>query len=41
MDSILKWAQQAGKSVGIVTNTRVTHATPAAAYAHSGKLLKI
>lgn len=24
-----------GKSVGIVTTTRVTHATPSAAYAHS------
>lgn len=33
--SILKWAKDAGKSVGIVTTTRVTHATPSAAYAHS------
>uniref|UniRef100_A0A8C9S6S1 Alkaline phosphatase n=1 Tax=Scleropages formosus TaxID=113540 RepID=A0A8C9S6S1_SCLFO len=33
--SILKWAKDAGKSVGIVTTTRVQHATPAAAYAHS------
>lgn len=24
-----------GKSTGIVTNTRITHATPAALYAHS------
>ncbi|XP_070543597.1 alkaline phosphatase-like [Ptychodera flava] len=32
--SILEIAQQHGKSVGIVTTTRVTHATPAAAYAH-------
>ncbi|CAH1403562.1 unnamed protein product [Nezara viridula] len=24
-----------GKATGVVTNTRVTHATPAAAYAHS------
>ncbi|KAB5537037.1 hypothetical protein PHYPO_G00114230 [Pangasianodon hypophthalmus] len=32
--SILKWAKDAGKSVGIVTTTRVTHATPSAAYAH-------
>uniref|UniRef100_A0A8D0DXQ9 Alkaline phosphatase n=1 Tax=Salvator merianae TaxID=96440 RepID=A0A8D0DXQ9_SALMN len=33
--SILKWAKTAGKSVGIVTTTRVNHATPSAAYAHS------
>uniref|UniRef100_A0A672MVC6 Alkaline phosphatase n=1 Tax=Sinocyclocheilus grahami TaxID=75366 RepID=A0A672MVC6_SINGR len=33
--SILKWAKDAGKSVGIVTTTRVQHATPAASYAHS------
>ncbi|XP_066565145.1 alkaline phosphatase [Amia ocellicauda] len=33
--SILKWAKDAGKSVGIVTTTRVQHATPASAYAHS------
>lgn len=33
--SLLRWAQLAGKSTGIVTNTRVTHATPAAAYAHN------
>ncbi|KAJ7998641.1 hypothetical protein DPEC_G00206990 [Dallia pectoralis] len=32
--SILRWAKEAGKSVGIVTTTRVTHATPSAAYAH-------
>lgn len=25
----------AGKSVGLVTTTRVTHATPSSAYAHS------
>ncbi|XP_075461983.1 alkaline phosphatase-like isoform X2 [Ascaphus truei] len=35
LDSILKWAKEAGKSVGVVTTTHVTHATPAAAYAHS------
>nr|XP_033777818.1 alkaline phosphatase-like [Geotrypetes seraphini]XP_033777819.1 alkaline phosphatase-like [Geotrypetes seraphini] len=34
VDSILKWAKEAGKSVGVVTTTRVTHATPSAAYAH-------
>ncbi|XP_041377834.1 alkaline phosphatase, tissue-nonspecific isozyme-like isoform X2 [Gigantopelta aegis] len=35
VDSVLHWALAEGKSVGIVTTTRVTHATPAAAYAHS------
>ena len=29
LESILKWAYYAGKSTGIVTTTRVTHATPA------------
>nr|AUH25164.1 alp5 [Chilo suppressalis] len=29
------WAQKAGKKTGVVTTTRVTHATPSAAYAHS------
>uniref|UniRef100_A0A4W3GU41 Alkaline phosphatase n=1 Tax=Callorhinchus milii TaxID=7868 RepID=A0A4W3GU41_CALMI len=33
--SILKWAKDSGKSTGIVTTTRVQHATPSAAYAHS------
>jgi alkaline phosphatase len=33
LESILKWAKEAGKSTGIVTTTRVTHATPSAAYA--------
>ncbi|OQV26259.1 Alkaline phosphatase [Hypsibius exemplaris] len=33
--SILEWAQQAGKVTGIVTTTTITHATPAAAYAHT------
>ncbi|RZF36964.1 hypothetical protein LSTR_LSTR004652 [Laodelphax striatellus] len=33
--SIFDWAQNANKSTGIVTNTRITHATPAGAYAHS------
>ncbi|XP_077343770.1 alkaline phosphatase-like [Lithobates pipiens] len=32
--SILHKAKQGGKSVGIVTTTRVQHASPAAAYAH-------
>ncbi|PSN34159.1 hypothetical protein C0J52_10039, partial [Blattella germanica] len=33
--SIMQWAQDAGKHTGLVTTTRVTHATPAALYAHS------
>lgn len=33
-DSIAKWFQDAGKSTGLVTTMRVTHATPAGAYAH-------
>lgn len=33
--SVLHRARMAGKSVGIVTTTRVQHASPAAAYAHS------
>jgi alkaline phosphatase len=33
LESILKWAHYAGKSTGIVTTTRITHATPAGAYA--------
>uniref|UniRef100_A0A8C5F1V6 Alkaline phosphatase n=1 Tax=Gopherus evgoodei TaxID=1825980 RepID=A0A8C5F1V6_9SAUR len=32
--SVLQRAQRAGKSVGIVTTTRVQHASPAATYAH-------
>ncbi|XP_047482851.1 alkaline phosphatase-like [Penaeus chinensis] len=32
--SIAKWAQDAGKRSGVVTSTRVTHATPASTYAH-------
>ncbi|NWS76233.1 PPBI1 phosphatase, partial [Crotophaga sulcirostris] len=35
VDSILHRARMAGKSVGIVTTTRVQHASPGAAYAHS------
>ncbi|KAM3924034.1 alkaline phosphatase, tissue-nonspecific isozyme-like isoform 1-T2 [Leptodactylus fuscus] len=35
VDSILKWAKNEGKSVGVVTTTRVNHATPSASYAHS------
>ncbi|KAG8182044.1 hypothetical protein JTE90_013974 [Oedothorax gibbosus] len=35
LTSILSWAQEAGKATGLVTTTRVTHATPAALYGHS------
>ncbi|KAM4043752.1 alkaline phosphatase, tissue-nonspecific isozyme-like [Anomaloglossus baeobatrachus] len=35
VESILHRAKLAGKSVGIVTTTRVQHASPAAAYSHS------
>ena len=33
--SILTLAERAGMSTGIVTTARITHATPACAYAHS------
>ena len=33
--SILILAERAGMSTGIVTTTRITHATPASSYAHS------
>jgi alkaline phosphatase len=33
-ESIGSWAQKAGKATGIVTTTRVTHASPAGVYAH-------
>ncbi|XP_076251472.1 alkaline phosphatase-like [Rhynchophorus ferrugineus] len=33
--SLIDWAQESGKATGIVTNTRITHATPAALYGHS------
>lgn len=39
VNSLLRWAQLAGKSTGLVTNTRITHATPASAYAHSSSRL--
>lgn len=35
VDSIMTWAQRAGKHTGVVTTTRITHATPAGAYAHT------
>lgn len=33
--TILEYAEEAGKSTGIVSTARLTHATPAACYAHS------
>lgn len=33
--SVLAWAQAEGKRTGFVTTTRITHATPAATYAHT------
>ncbi|RUS74072.1 hypothetical protein EGW08_018162, partial [Elysia chlorotica] len=33
VQSILNWAMDAGKSGGLVSTARITHATPAAAYA--------
>ena len=35
VDSIAKWAQEASKATGIVTTTRITHASPAGIYAHT------
>lgn len=35
LDSMLTWAQEKGRSTGIVTTTRITHATPASLYCHS------
>ncbi|XP_014663549.1 PREDICTED: alkaline phosphatase-like [Priapulus caudatus] len=35
VDSILKWAQDEGKSVGFVTTARATHASPGPLYAHA------
>lgn len=34
VDSIIAWAQNSKKATGIVTTTRITHATPGGAYAH-------
>lgn len=33
-ESIASWAMKAGKDAGLVTTTRVTHASPAGVYAH-------
>lgn len=35
MDSVLAWGMAAGKWAGVVTTTRVTHASPGGAYAHT------
>ena len=35
VSSVLDWAQKAGRKVGVVTTARITHATPAASYAHA------
>ncbi|XP_042892927.1 membrane-bound alkaline phosphatase-like [Penaeus japonicus] len=35
LDSILQWAQDAGKDTGLVTTAQVTHASPAGLYAKS------
>nr|XP_022910110.1 alkaline phosphatase-like [Onthophagus taurus] len=35
VDSIARWFQLDGKKSGLVTTTRVTHATPSAIYAHT------
>lgn len=35
LSSLLAWAQHKGKRTGVVTNTRITHASPTGAYAHT------
>ena len=35
METLLEQAEKLGKSTGVVTTTRLTHATPAATYAHA------
>lgn len=35
--SIGRWSQLAGKSTGIVTTTRITHASPGAVYSHTAE----
>ncbi|KAG8259029.1 hypothetical protein J6590_019506 [Homalodisca vitripennis] len=34
VDTVLDWAQEAGKGTGLVTTTSITHASPAGHYAH-------
>lgn len=36
LTSIMQWAQDAGMWTGIVTTSKVTHATPGGSYAHTG-----
>lgn len=33
LEGIMTWAQGSGKDTGIITTTRITHATPAGTYA--------
>lgn len=35
VSSIMEWAQKAGKATGVVTTTRITHASPAGTFAHT------
>ncbi len=35
LKTILEWAEEMGKSTGVVSTARITHATPAACYAHT------
>ena len=35
LTSLADWASSQGRKVGVVTTARITHATPAAVYAHS------
>lgn len=35
VESIAKWAQDAGKSTGFITTTTVSHASPSGLYAHT------
>lgn len=37
VDTVLTWAQDAGKATGLVTTTRITHASPAGHYAHTAE----
>ncbi|GLV40785.1 Alkaline phosphatase 1 [Carabus blaptoides fortunei] len=37
VDSVARWSQLAGKATGIVTTTRITHASPSGAYAHTAE----
>ena len=37
----MTWAQEAGMDTGFVTTARVTHATPAALYAHAYTRLRL